>query len=69
MSLDRAPLTVVVHSLLGDATVLCVVVVARGRASVVFNERYPGALDHARRHLEQLGTSVWICSPDCPGPD
>jgi hypothetical protein len=65
----RAPLTVIVHSLLGDATVLCAIVVAGGRASIVVNERYADALEHAQRHLLQTDTTVWICSPDCPGPD
>lgn len=61
------PLDIVIHSLAGDATVLCAVVRAGGRASIVINDRYPDALDHARAHLEQSDTSVWICSPDCPG--
>jgi hypothetical protein len=64
---ERPPLEIVVRSLVGDGTVLCAVVVARGKASIVVNERYPDALAHAQRHLLQGGTSVWICSPDCPG--
>jgi hypothetical protein len=41
--------------------------VARGRASIVVNDRYPDALEHAQRHLRRADAPVWICSPDCPG--
>lgn len=64
---ERLPLEIIIHSLAGDGTVLCAVVVARGKASIVINERYPDALEHAQRHLRQRDTDVWICSPDCPG--
>lgn len=63
----RVALDIIIHSLVGDNTVLCAVVVARGRVSIVINERYSDALEHAQRHLKQQDTSVWICSPDCPG--
>lgn len=59
-----------ISSLVGDETVLCAVVATPGRVAIVVNERYPGALEHAERHLcAQPDAAVWICSPDCPGPD
>ncbi len=58
----------VVTTLMGDATVLCVVIAATGRVAIVLNGRYPGALAHAERHVaRQPDTAVWICSPECPG--
>lgn len=64
---SRASLDIIIHSLDGDGTILCCVVVARGRASIVVNSRYPDALEHAQRHLMQTDTCIWLCSPDCPG--
>lgn len=63
----QQPLQIVIHSLLGDNTILCCVVMARDRVAIVVNERYSDALEHAQRHLRQADTTVWICSPDCPG--
>ena len=58
----------VVTALHGDQTILCVVVAAVSTVAIVVNERYPGALAHAERHITaQPETAVWICSPDCPG--
>jgi hypothetical protein len=57
----------VITTLLGDDTVLCVVVADGDRVAIVLNARYPDALLHAERHLRaQPDTAVWICSPDCP---
>jgi hypothetical protein len=64
---ERLPLDIVIHSIAGDGTVLCAVVIARGKASIVLNELYPDALEHAQRHLRRGDGPVWICSPDCPG--
>lgn len=58
----------VVQSLVGDGTVLCAVIVAGGKASIVVNSNYPGALEHAEHHIAtQTDEHIWICSPDCPG--
>ena len=58
----------VVTALPGDQTILCVIVAAASTIAIVVNERYPGALAHAERHIAaQPDTVVWICSPECSG--
>lgn len=58
-----------VRTLEGDCTVLCAVVATASKVVIVVNERYPEALAHADDHLAAAGDGVWICSPDCTGPE
>lgn len=58
-------LETVVHAMVGDETILCVIATARGRVSIVVNEHYSDALTHARGHISRGFGGVQVCSPDC----
>ncbi len=58
----------VIHPLVGDCTVLCVVIATREKIVIVVNAGYSHALKHAERHIANgNGEGVWICGPECSG--
>lgn len=57
----------IVRSVVGDETVLCVIVAAGGGLVTVVNSDYPQAEAHARRHIAAGFGVVQVCAPDCTG--
>jgi hypothetical protein len=55
----------IVEALPGGADVVCCVIATREKVAIVVNPMYPDAEAHARAHLPEKLTGIWICGPEC----